>query len=1097
VTLHLHRADSTDVLAAALGRVLAEPVADPFAQEVVVVPAKGVERWLAQRLSHQLGAGPSGQDGVCAGVRFLSPRSLVALLTGTERTDPWDPDRLVWPLLEVIDESLDQPWCATLARHLGREESGVEADLRAGRRYSVARRLAGLFAGYAVQRPALVTGWREGQDTDGIGHPLATDLLWQPQLWRGLLARVDAPPPDVRHRATLDALRSGGARLDLPGRLSMFGHTRLPVTELELLVALAEHRDVHLWLPQVSEALAQVLAEAVAGGPVPRSADLTSHLVGHPLLASLGRDARELQRSLAGVGVTEAEVEPRRPGEPATLLGWLQHDLRANAVPPAEELAERVLDPGDRTVQVHACHGPARQVDVLREVLVGLLADDPTLEPRDILVMCPDVEAFAPLIEAGFGLGEVTEGSHPAHRLRVRLADRGLQSTNALLAVAGHLVDLVGGRASASQVLDLLAADPVRRRFGFDDDDLAQLTRWVADSGVRWGLTREHRADFGLGTLEQNTWRAGLDRVLVGVAMAEEQVLLGQTLPLDDVGSGSIDLAGRFAEAVDRLQRSVEDLQRARDAADWVRALGDGVASLTALDRDDAWQTVQLERELASIGAGVDGQQVVLRVADVRALLAQRLAGRPTRANFRTGTLTVCTMVPMRSVPHRVVCLLGLDDGVFPRTLTADGDDVLARDPLTGERDPRSEDRQLLLDALLAATEHLVITYSGASEHTGQPRPPAVPVGELLDTLDRTTAAPVRERVLVAHPLQPFDPRNLVPGELGTPGPFSFDAAVRAGAIAARDPHPVPPFLAAPVPAEPEPDVALADLLDFYRNPARALLRRLDVATPYDADEIRDAIPIDLDSLETWSVGDRIVSALLSGADPEACIAAELTRGTLPPGELAPEQLRAILTTAQEVLNASAGLRVGEPRTLEVLLDLGDGRRLVGAVPGVYGDAVVRLTYSSLRAKPALALWLDLLAAQACLPEQALVGHAFGKGRRNQRGQASMGPVSAEFARDHLRRLVEIRDRGLTELAPLPLATGRAWAQGREQSVNKANWQAKDAWAASDTSPVPGENQDVAFVRLLGAHAPLEALDGLGSIAGAVWGPLLQHERGW
>ncbi|RNL75500.1 exodeoxyribonuclease V subunit gamma [Nocardioides marmorisolisilvae] len=1096
MTLHLHHADSTDVLAGALAQVLAQPLADPFAQEVVVVPAKGVERWLAQRLSHRLGAG-SGQDGVCAGVRFLSPRSLVALLTGTERTDPWDPDRLVWPLLEVIDASLDEDWCATLARHLGREETGVEAELREGRRYSVARRLAGLFTGYAAQRPALVTAWREGRDEDGIGHRLDDDLLWQPQLWRGLLDRVDAPPPDVRHAATLEKLHAGGDDLDLPGRLSLFGHTRLPETEIELLAALGDHRDVHLWLPQVSASLADDLTEAVAGGRVPRSADGTAHLVGHPLLASLGRDARELQRSLAGVGVTEAIVEPSHAPERSGLLGWLQHDLRANAVAPADLASARTHDHGDRSVQVHACHGPARQVDVLREVLVGLLADDPTLEPRDILVMCPDVETFAPLIEAGFGLGEVSEGSHPAHRLRVRLADRGLQSTNALLAVAGHLVDLVGGRATASQVLDLLADDAVRRRFGFDDDDLAQLTRWVADSEVRWGLTREHRTDFGLGALEQNTWRAGLDRVLVGVAMAEEQVLLGRTLPLDDVGSGSIDLAGRFAEAVDRVQRAVEDLQQARYAGAWVSALSAGVQSLTAVDRDDAWQVVQLERELASIGNGADGQPVQLRVADVRALLTQRLAGRPTRANFRTGTLTVCTMVPMRSVPHRVVCLLGLDDGVFPRTTTADGDDVLARDPLTGERDPRSEDRQLLLDAVLAATETLVITYSGASEHTGQPRPPAVPVGELLDALDRTSAAPVRDRVLITHPLQPFDPRNLVPGELGTPGPFSFDAAARAGALAARHPLPVPPFLGAPVPTEPEADVTLAELLDFYRNPARALLRRLDIATAYDADEIRDAIPIDLDSLETWSVGDRIVSSLLTGADPQACIDAELTRGSLPPGDLAPERLTEILRNAEEVLNSSAPVRVGDPRSLDVVVDLGGGRRLVGAVPGIYGDAVVRLTYSSLRAKPALGLWLDLLAAQAALPDEQLTGHAFGKGSARKRGQASMGPVSAEFARDHLRRLVEIRDRGLTELAPLPLATGRAWAVGREQSLNKASWQAKDAWAASDSSPVPGENEDVAFVRLLGTRAPVEALVGLESIATAVWGPLLQYERGW
>jgi exodeoxyribonuclease V gamma subunit len=1095
VTLHLHRADGTDVLAGALARVLAEPLADPFAQEVVVVPAKGVERWLAQRLSHSLGAGTSGQDGVCAGVRFLSPRSLVALLTGTERTDPWDPDRLVWPLLEVIDESLDEDWCATLARHLGRGETGVEAELREGRRYSVARRLAGLFAGYAVQRPALITAWREGRDEDGVGHPLDEDLVWQPELWRRVIARVGAPPPDERHQATLAKLEAGGDDLDLPGRLSLFGHTRLPATEIALLRALGEHRDVHLWLPQVSAPLAEDLVEVVRGGPVPRTSDLSAELVQHPLLASLGRDSRELQRSLAGAGVLDAV--PSSGPERATLLGWLQHDLRANALPAAALREQRVPLVSDRSVQVHACHGPARQVEVLREVLVGLLEDDDTLEPRDILVMCPDVETFAPLIEAGFGLGDVAEGSHPAHRLRVRLADRGLQSTNALLSVAGHLVALVGGRARASEVLDLLAGDVVRRRFGFDDKDLAQVTRWVADSGVRWGLDAPHRASFGLEGVAQNTWRSGLDRILLGVAMDEHHDLLGGTLPLDDVGSGAIDLVGRLAEALDRIEAVVGSLEQARTATDWVSTLRDGVHAITSLDRDDAWQAVQFDRELAGIEAAADGGEVGLRLADVRSLLDHRLAGRPTRANFRTGTLTVCTMVPMRSVPHRVVCLLGLDDGVFPRSLTADGDDVLARDPVTGERDPRSEDRQLLLDALLAATETLVITYSGASEHTGQERPPAVPVGEVLDALDRTAAGPVRARVQVVHPLQPFDARNLIPGELGTAEPFSFDTAAKQGALAARHPQPLPAFLPAPVPAEEGPgDVSLSDLESFFRNPARALLRRLEVATEYDADEIRDAIPIDLDSLEKWSVGDRVITAMLAGADSQRFVDGELNRGSLPPGELAHQALRTIIEDAGKAFTASARLRTGEPETVDVVLDLGDGRRLVGAVSGLYGDALVRITYSSLRAKPALALWLDLLVLQAGT-DTSLTGYAFGKGSGRQRGEAQVGPVSREFALDHLRRLVAIRDRGLTELAPLPLATGRAWAVGLGQSVRKAEWMAGDQWVAKDTSPVPGDNEDPAFVRLLGQKAPLSTLVGLGSLAQQVWTPLLAHERGW
>ena len=490
MALHLHRAPRTDLLADALGELLSTPLEDPFAQEVVVVPAKGVERWVTQRLSHRLGTGARGGDGVCAGVRFLQPRSLVSLLLGRESDDAWDPDRLVWPLLAAIDDSLGEPWCAALSAHLGHGLEGDAAELRRNRRYSVAIRLSRLFASYAVQRPQLVTDWRAGADTDGAGRPLDEDLVWQAELWRRLLERVPEDPPDVRHERTVARLRAGGDGLDLPDRLSLFGHTRLPVTEVELLGALGEDRDVHLYLPQPSPELWEALAGQ--GAVVAREADSSADVVGHPLLASLGRDARELRRTLVAGGFPSGDVSSLPDAGPPTLLGWLQHDLRANHAPTVEERSARVHRDDDRSLQVHACHGTARQVDVLREVLVGLLQDDPTLEPRDILVMCPDIEAYAPLVSAGFGLAPTTAvpdaTGHPAHQLRVRLADRALTSTNPLLGLAAALLELSGGRVTASDVLDLAASPPCRRRFAFTDDDLDRIGRWVAEAGVRWGL---------------------------------------------------------------------------------------------------------------------------------------------------------------------------------------------------------------------------------------------------------------------------------------------------------------------------------------------------------------------------------------------------------------------------------------------------------------------------------------------------------------------------------------------------------------------------------------------------------------------------------
>ncbi len=1110
--MSVHIAERTDLLSDGLANLIATPLADPFAEELVVVPAKGVERWLAQRLSHQLGVGPRGGDGICAGVRFVNPHSLVALLTGTDPSDPWDPDRLVWAVLDAIDSSLGEPWCTTLAAHLGYALAGEDGDLRRDRRWSVARRLAGLFAGYAVQRPQLVRDWSAGADLDGAGAALDADLGWQAELWRRVVARVDAPTPHQRHTQTLEAIRSG-APLALPDRLSLFGHTRMPVTELELLRAVGEVRDVHLWLPTASPAAWAALTDHVADGPVRRREDPSAQVVTHPLLSTLGRDSRELQRSLAAVGALPVEVLPPR-ATPDTLLGWLQSDLRTDTEPDLATRAARVLSPRDRSVQVHSTHGKARQVDVLREVLVGLLEDDPTLEPRDILVMCPDIDAYAPLIQAGFGLAGVVPDGHPAHRLRVRLADRGLARTNPFLALAGRIVDIAGGRGTVTDVLSLAASPAVRHRFGFSDDELATVTTWAERSGVRWGLHEGLRTAYKLQGYPQNTWRAGLDRLLLGVAMAEEeQRVLGTALPLDDVPSAAVDLAGRLAECVDRLEVCVESLRGATGLTQWLDVLGEGVRALGSASVQDAWQVAQFERELASIEAATlssDPDGPPLRLADLRALLAHRAAGRPTRANFRTGSLTVCTMVAMRSVPHRVVCLVGLDDGVFPRGATVDGDDVLARDPVTGERDRRSEDRQLFLDAILASTERLVITYTGANEHTGQQRPPSVPLGELLDTLDVTAAAPVRHQVLVRHPLQPFDVRNVTPGGLAGDQPFSFDRAAERGArAAAGSRHRPPPFLDSPLPApDPQGDLALADLQAFYAHPVRRFLRgRLDVAVSQDVEEPDDSMPIDLDALTRWAIGDRILRRVIGGAHPDDVITAELLRGELPPGALGGQVIADIIAKAQALLTSTTDLRTEAPHPVEVSVDLGEGRRLTGVVPDVRGERIVRVHYSSLGPKHRLASWIDLLALAAHEPDRPWEAWTVGWHTRSGRPHRSrLGPLE-ESPRDLLLDLAEVYDRGMCEPLPLPVRAGYAWASAARQGRDPVK-AAQAEWTAANGSPVPGEGQDREHVSVYGRDARFATLAGLprederwndeptrlGRYAVRVWSPLIQHE---
>ena len=796
---------------------------------------------------------------------------------------------------------------------------------------------------------------------------------------------------------------------------------------------------------------------------------------------------------------------------------------------------------------MHSCHGRVRQVEVLRDAILHALAEDETLEPRDVIVMCPDVESFAPLIQATFGAGESTpdgdDGLPGAATidLRVRLADRSLTQTNPVLGVISELMDLVGQRLTASQVLDLADRGPVRRRFGFDDDDLTRLQDWIAQSGIRWGLDAEHRAPYRLAAVPDGTWSRGLDRLLLGVTMTEDEArLFGGVLPLDDVDSRSIELAGRVAELVARLRETLDALSETQPLVDWASALAGAADRLTATAGRDRWQRAELQRILDEI-VGEAGSTAIgvapgsrdagpgLAPAEAHAHLAARLAGRPTRANFRTGHLTVCTLMPMRSVPHRVVCLLGLDDGAFPRKAPRDGDDLMLADPHVGERDPRSEDRQLMLDALLAATERLIVTYTGNDERTNTPRPPAVPVGELLDAVEATvrcTDDPARaasERIVIRHPLQPFDPINFSAGALDGATAWSFDEVALAGAASLTGPRADRrPFLQAPLAPLAAAEVDLDELVAFVAHPVRAFLRRrLGISLRGGEDEVADALPIELDALARWDVADRLLGALLHGTPLRVAVGAEKVRGTLPPGVLGDRVIEnvkdlviAIATQADKLTTPGA-----DRDPFDVRVALGDGRTLTGTVTGVNDRVLLSASYSRVGPRHRIAAWVRFLALSAANPDEAFAAATIGRGSGSDDVRVCWIPPLAEepaarreAAIAQLRRLVDLYERGMREALPLFARTSAAWAEAARTGGGDPRAEAQRTWESGFR--YEGEDSDLSHHLAFGGAPPLAELiaagpaadesgDGwaqdetsrLGRLARRLWDPLLSREE--
>jgi exodeoxyribonuclease V gamma subunit len=1093
--LTLHRSERADLLADELAGLLATPLGEPVAAEVVAVPTRGVERWLAQRLSDRL--------GVCANLRFPFPAAVVgavtAALSGVDpSTDPWRPERSVWPLVELIDEHARDPLIAPLADHLRASvppagPSGEEHPLR----YPVARRLADLFDRYATHRPELVLAW--------ASQPGSPSDHWQAHLWRMLRDRIGSPGPAERLELAASIPACDASAVDLPERLSVFGLTRIPSSHLRVLKALAGTRDVHLFLLHPSRGLWDAVA-GTAPLDLSRRADRTEELARNPILRTWGRDAREMQLVLAANGVTGG----RHVAVPhnTSMLGLLQRSIRDNSV----LSASHPVDPADTSVRVHACHGRARQMEVARDAILHLLEDDPTLEARDVIVMCPDVDVFAPLVQAAFpGEG----GAVPA--LRVRLADRSLRETNPLLGVASDLLGLATARLTATEVLDFASRPAVRLRFGFDQDDLSTVEGWVARAGVRWGLDAGHRRRWALGGVASNTWAFGLDRLALGAAMpAADCRLFGGVTPEDGVTSAELDLAGRFAELVHRLAVALGDLSGRRPLAAWLAGLARSTDSLAACAPGAEWQREQLLQTLALVEeeAGATAVSVPLGVDEVRSVLSVRLAGRPTRANFRTGDVTVCTLVPMRSVPHRVVCVVGLDDGAFPRSPQQDGDDLLAGDPRVGDRDAGLEDRQLLLDALMAATDHLILTYSGRDERTNRPRPPCTPLAELLDALDSSFEVPgrtaAREHVVVEHPLQPFDRRNFLPSGLGGHAPWSFDATQLAGARAASGQGPPRPWLEGPLSDLGDEALDVDRLVLFAQHPVRQFLRtRLNLYLSDRADGVADSIPVEPDPLTNWAAGDRLLEACLAGLDLSAARDAELARGALPPGALGETSISSICDEVQELLSllAALGLDGSPAESVEVRVDLPGGPSVTGTVGGLRSGRLVSCTYSRLGPRQRLASWVRhlVLCAQGTTLAGATV--TLGRGEPRQRaGCAFLAPLPSEEAAQRLARVVDLYRRGMRWPLPMSCEASAAWAATRHRggSVDEAWREALGAWRRPDPDleqvygPNPSLGSLVAEEPWSDEHGPgwpAAEPHRFGTLAVRLWGDLLDCEE--
>jgi exodeoxyribonuclease V gamma subunit len=1037
--LTLHTSNRLERLADHLAEVIARPLRSPLVSEIVVVQSNGMRRWVERQIAER--------HGICCNILFPFPQKffqdlLQSVFPEAAAAKLFEREVMTWRIMEQLPRFASLPEFATIANYIRSDHRGLHT-------YELARRIAHVFDEYVIFRPKMILDWEAGAGKD-----------WQPILWRELQR-----PAPRQHQAALGlellgALQRGDA--PVPERVSVFGISTLPPFYVSLIGELSVRCPVHLFVMEPTPVWwGDVRSKREkARAKQPELFGFNEEETGdNELLAvngKLGRDFLNLVAELAPAVEREDFIFPTDQSQSlCSLLLEIQNDIfELKSGPPKKK---RSVALSDRSLQIHSCHSVVRELEVLHDQLLDLFQNESELKPKDIVVMMPDISIYAPFIDAVFGVPE-----NPKHKIPFSIADREVRASSGIIDTFFRILEILPGRFAASDVLAILESTAVQRCFQIAPGDMETIRSWIDASKIRWGIDAQHRERLGLPAFAQNSWRHGLDRMLLGSALRpEKRELFEGILPFDEIEGSSTELLGNFVEFLERLFLRAADFSKPRALLEWQRDLREAIDAFFAADDAAQPELNRLRGALAKLGeiagASQNGGAVALDV--VVAQLEDSLEQSSSGTGFLSGQLTFCALKPMRSVPFKVICLLGLNDGAYPRHDRPPSFDLVAQYPQRGDRNIRDSDRALFLEALLSAREVFYLSYVGQSLRDNQPLPPSVLVGELLDYVAENFETKIDDFV-IRHSLQAFSPRNFQANEKL----FSYSADnCAAGLVSEKDRLEAPPFFDKPLdePEEKWGDVEIGRLIEFFSHPTKFFVRhRLGIELPREREETEDREPFALHALDRYDIEQRLLDETLNGVGPETALEIVCAAGVLPPGgtgRLIFDEICGNVTAFAEAIREKAESKLQPPVTIGV--KIGDFV-LNGRIDRIRGDTLLHYRLTTLKPKDFVRVWIEHLVRNLTDEKPALL---FGKDEQVIAGY-EFPPI--KNARKLLTDLLVLYWRGLSE--PLRFFPRTSWtfaetiAQGKEET--KACFAAGQIWRGNEREG-KGEQED-SYIKL-------------------------------
>ncbi|HHV1543556.1 TPA: exodeoxyribonuclease V subunit gamma [Escherichia coli] len=1092
--LRVYHSNRLDVLEALMEFIVErERLDDPFEPEMILVQSTGMAQWLQMTLSQKF--------GIAANIDFPLPASFiwdmfVRVLPEIPKESAFNKQSMSWKLMTLLPQLLERE-DFTLLRHYLTDDS----DKR--KLFQLSSKAADLFDQYLVYRPDWLAQWETGHLVEGLGEAQA----WQAPLWKALVEYTDELGQPRWHRANLyqrfiETLESATTcPPGLPSRVFICGISALPPVYLQALQALGKHIEIHLlftnpcryyWGDIKDPAyLAKLLTRQRRHSfedrelPLFRDSENAGQLfnsdgeqdVGNPLLASWGKLGRDYIYLLSDLESSQ-ELDAFVDVTPDNLLHNIQSDIlelenRAVAGVNIEEFSrsdnKRPLDPLDSSITFHVCHSPQREVEVLHDRLLAMLEEDPTLTPRDIIVMVADIDSYSPFIQAVFG-------SAPADRyLPYAISDRRARQSHPVLEAFISLLSLPDSRFVSEDVLALLDVPVLAARFDITEEGLRYLRQWVNESGIRWGIDDDNVRELELPATGQHTWRFGLTRMLLGYAMESAQGEWQSVLPYDESSSLIAELVGHLASLLMQLNIWRRGLAQERPLEEWLPVCRDMLNAFFLPDAETEAAMTLIEQQWQAIiseGLGAQyGDAVPLSL--LRDELALRLDQERISQRFLAGPVNICTLMPMRSIPFKVVCLLGMNDGVYPRQLAPLGFDLMSQKPKRGDRSRRDDDRYLFLEALISAQQKLYISYIGRSIQDNSERFPSVLVQELIDYIGQSHYLPgdealncdesearVKAHLTCHHTRMPFDPQNYQPGNLQSYAREWLPAASQAGKAHSEFVQPLPFTLPETVPLE--------TLQRFWAHPVRAFFQmRLQVNFRTEDSEIPDTEPFILEGLSRYQINQQLLNVLVEQDDAERLFRRFRAAGDLPYGAFGEIFWETQCQEMQQLADRVIACR--QPgQSMEIDLAC-NGVQITGWLPQVQPDGLLRWRPSLLSVAQGMQLWLEHLVYCAS------GGNGESRLFLRKDGEWRFPPLAAEQALHYLSQLIEGYREGMS--APLLVLpeSGGAWLKTCYDAQNDAmldddstlqKARTKFLQAYEGNMMVRGEGDDIWYQRL-------------------------------